>query len=236
MKKIIAAISAAALVLTLTACNNTENTSTTPNNSTPVSGAADSANAPAAGDSSDVPAGAGDSTSADVPAEPDSSDVPANPDDDPIVVPDDPNNPADPNANKGVDNSGLAFPDNRAGRMVKAALAESAWSYMELADEETLPFLFPDLKLEDMEEYCIAQCPMSAQLQYAVAIKPKAGSEAAVKSVFESFIQAKKDDQMLYPQLQIVAQNAILAEDGGYIYVVLHQEPFIVEDAMTAAQ
>lgn len=237
MKKTIALISAAVIALTLTACNNTENSSGTPNSSAPVSSAASqpasSAGSSAAPDSSDVPAGPGGSTSADVPAESDSSDIPADPNDS-IVVPDDPNNPGDPD--EGVDNSALVYPDNRAGRMVKAAISTGPWSGMSIMQEDEVPFSFPDLKIEDCEEYCIAYCPMSAQLQYAIAVKPKAGGESAVKTVFENFIQAKKDDHMLYPSLQPIAESAVLGEDGGYIYVVFHENSQTVADAMTAAQ
>ena len=243
MKKIIALISAAVIALTLTGCNNTDDTSSGSDGSATVSSAAHdssdvpaapvSSDVPAAPESSDVPASSGDAESADVPAEPNSSDIPANPDNS-VVVPDDPNNPGDPN--EGVDNSGLAFPDNRAGRMVKAALGTSEWSYMDLMDETTLPYFFPDLKLEDCEEYCIAFCGMSAQLQYAISIKPKAGSESTVKTTLENFVQAKKDDQMLYPEQQVVAQKAVQGEDGGYLYVVFHENSQSVADAMTAAQ
>lgn len=239
MKKTMALISAAVIALTLTACNNTDNTSSTPNSSAPVSSAASqpasSAVSSAAPDSSDVPAGSDGSASVDAPAQSgdDSADVPASPDDS-IVVPDDPNNPGDPD--EGADNSALVYPDNRAGRMVKAAISTGPWSGMSIMQEDEVPFSFPDLKIEDCEEYCIAYCPMSAQLQYAIAVKPKAGGESVVKTVFENFIQAKKDDHMLYPSLQPIAESAVLGEDGGYIYVVFHENSQTVADAMAAAQ
>lgn len=215
MKKAFSLILAAATVLTLSACNNADGSSTE----------ADSSEAVVQSSSTVI------ESSSTVIESTNDGEV----SDDPIVVPDDPDNP-DPNNGGGVDNSGLTLPDNRAGRMVKAALATDNWSYMMLGDEETVPALFPELKLDDCEEYCIAYCPMSAQLQYAIAIKPKDGSKDAVKAVLDAFVESKKNDPYIYPELQVVAQNAILDEDGGYIYVVLHQESQSVADAMAAAK
>lgn len=228
MKKTIALISAAALVLTLAGCNNTENNSngsTGANNS--VSSAAQSAQG--TDESSDVPA-APDSTpggeSNDIPADPDNS----------IVIPDDPDNPADPNGGEGVDNSGLELPDNRTGRMIKAGLAVSEWGYLIALDAEMMTALIPGLNADDLEECCGVQPMMSAVANEVYCIKPKSGSMDTVKSALNNYVQTKRDDPMQYPMVQEVWEHAVVEEDGGYVYLVCHPESQAVADAMAAAQ
>lgn len=177
--------------------------------------------------------------SADVPAQPESSaavsgsfadDVPADPD---IPGAPDPSDTPD-----GADNSGLAFPDNGAGAMVKAALDTSAWSFMELADAETAAILIPGLSLGDCEEYCLTFCRMSTQLQYAIAVKCKPGSEAAVNAALESFFNGIKNnpDLAFYPAQQEAANGAVMGGIGDYVYVVVHANGQDCADAMEAAQ
>lgn len=215
MKKTFSLILAAALVLTLTACNNS-------------------------GDSSNE-SGAPEvvSTVSTVEA-PESSTTPeiSEPVDDPIVVPDDPDNPADPDdpGNGGVDNSGLELPDNRAGRMVKAALAESEWGAMMPMDAETMTAVIPGLNADDCEECCGVQAMISAVANEVYCIKPKSGSMDAVKSALNNYVQTKRDDPMQYPSVQEVWEQAVVEEDGGYVYLVAHPDSQTVADAMGAAQ
>lgn len=232
MKKTIALISAAALVLTLAGCNNTENNSTGStgtNNSAPVSSAAQSVQ--------------GTGESADVPADPDSNpgeesnDIPADPDNS-IVFVDDPDNPADPNGGEGggADNSGLELPDNRAGRMVKAGLAVSEWGYLIALDAEMMTALIPGLNADDLEECCGVQPMMSAVANEVYCIKPKSGSMDTVKSALNGYVQTKKDDPMQYPSVQEVWERAVVEEDGGYVYLVCHPDSQTIADTMAAAQ
>lgn len=174
--------------------------------------------------------------SADAPAQPEgSAEVSGTFGDD---VPADPDIPGEPDAPDGVDNSGLAFPDNGAGAMVKAALGAGAWSFMELADAETAAVLVPGLSLGDCEEYCLTFCGMSAQLQYAFAVKCKPGSEAAVNDALESFFNNIKNDPDLafYPAQQEAANGAVMGEIGDYVYVVVNADGRSCADAMEAAQ
>lgn len=172
-------------------------------------------------------------TSDDIPADPDIPDEP-----DASDAPDIPDTPDDPDTPDGVDNSGLAFPDNGAGEMVKAALDTGEWSFMELADAETAAILVPGLSLGDCEEYCMTFCRMSTQLQYAIAVKCKPGSEAAVNAALERFFNDIKNDPDLafYPAQQEAANGAVMGEIGDYVYVVVHADGRDCADAMEAAQ
>lgn len=200
MKKSFSLILAAALVLALTACNNSGESSNS----------ADKSSAPEVVSSVEATVSS---------AAPEISE----PADNPIVVPDDPNNPADPNEPI-VDNSGLEFPDNRAGRMVKAALGESEWGSMMALDAETITDIIPGLNADDMEECCGAQAMISAVANEVYCIKPKDGSADAVKSALNNLVQTKKDDPMQYPMVQEVWSNAVVEEDGGYVYLVVHPD------------
>lgn len=166
----------------------------------------------------------------DVPADPD---IPGTPDE-----PDEPDEPDTPDTPDGADNSGLAFPDNGAGAMVKAALSTGEWSFMQLADAETAAVLVPGLSLDDCEEYCLTFCGMSTQLQYAFAVRCKPGSEAAVNAALESFFNGIKNnpDLAFYPAQQEAANGAVMGELGDYVYVVVHADGRDCADAMEAAQ
>lgn len=180
--------------------------------------------------------------SADAPAKPESSaevfemsgdDIPADPD-----IPVETDVPGGQDVPDGADNSGLAFPDNGAGAMVKAALNTGEWSFMQLADAETAAILVPGLSLGDCEEYCLTFCGMSTQLQYAFAVKCKPGSEAAVNAALESFFNGIKNnpDLAFYPAQQEAANGAVMGELGDYVYVVVHADGRDCADAMEAAQ
>lgn len=80
-----------------------------------------------------------------------------------------------------VNNSGLNYPDNKAGELAKRVL-NTEWAYMEVADEqEFVDLLFPgaSIDLDLCEEYFLAGCGMSAVLQKVIIIKPKAGDMPA---------------------------------------------------------
>ena len=206
MKKSFSIILAAALVLTLTACNNSGESSDS-----------------AVGASVPEASSAADNESASAPAALESIDTAVS--DDPIVVPDDPNNPADPDdpGSGGVDNSGLEFPDNRAGRMVKAALAEGEWGAVVLLDGEMMTAV-SGINPDDCEEFCCVQAMISAVANEIYCVKPKSGSMDAVKSAINSYVEVKQNDPMQYPMVQAAWEQAVVEEDGGYVYLVVHPD------------
>lgn len=214
MKKTFSLILAAALVLTLTACNKSDGSS-----SDTVSG--ETSQTVSSAESSDV-LSAPESTI----------------DDNSIVVPDDPDNPADPDdpGNGGVDNSGLEFPDNRAGRMVKAALAEGEWGALIVVESESIGSV-TGVSVEDLDEFCCVMPMMSAVPNEVYCMKPKDGKAATVRTALSNLIDAKKEDHMLYPSVQEAWANAVLEEDGGYVYLVVHPDNAqTIADIMGAAK
>lgn len=76
-----------------------------------------------------------------------------------------------------VDNSGIAYPDNKAGEIAKRVL-NTSWAHMEaISDQETIDVLFSEeFKLDLCEEYFFASSMMSAQLFKLIIIKPKSGN------------------------------------------------------------
>lgn len=194
---------AAALVLTLTACNNSEESSDTAS-TTPAS-TVSSVEAPessAAQESTDTTVS-----------------------DDPIIVPDDPNNPADPDdpGNGGVDNSDLALPDNRAGRMVKAALAEGEWGALMLVEEDAIASV-TGVDPADLDEFACVMPMISAVPNEVYCFKPKDGKTDTVRTALANLITAKQEDHMMYPMVAAAWENAVLEEDGGYVYLVVHHD------------
>lgn len=141
-------------------------------------------------------------------------------DDDPVIIPDDPDNPANPG---GVDNSALELPDNRAGRMIKAALDSYDWSYMMLLDEDMIAAV-TGVDPADLDEYACIMPEMSGVPCEAYCFKPKDGKASAVRTALSALVDAKKDDHMLYPMVQEAWANAVLEEDGGYVYLVVHPD------------
>lgn len=143
----------------------------------------------------------------------------------------------DPNA--GADNSGLAYPDTKAGRIVKAMLSESPWAYMDLMDAEIAKTLIPDFSADDCDEYCLAFCGMNAQLQYAFAVKPKSGSEEKVNNALTAFLDNVKNnpDIAFYPMQEASANGAVMnTTDDGYICLIVHENGQAIADAVENVQ
>lgn len=203
MKKSFSLILAATLLLTLTACNNS----------------GDSSNSSVEASAPEVSSAANTENSS-APAAPESTDTTVS--DDPIIVPDDPNNPADPDEPI-VDNSGLEFPDNRAGRMVKAALAEGEWGALMVVESEGISGV-TGVSVEDLDEFCCVMPMLSAVPNEVYCMKPKDGKTDTVRTALSNLIDAKKEDHMMYPLVQEAWANAVLEEDGGYVYLVVHPD------------
>ena len=154
-----------------------------------------------------------------------------------------PDENSDPDGDNEVDpavaNAALEYPDNRAGRIVRTMLSSDEWGFMMLMDEETTPALIPDLSLDDCEEYCLAYCPNGTQLMYALAVKPKEGSEEKVENALATFYGNVKNnpDLAFYPQQQAAAEGAVMdTTDDGYICVIVHENGQTIGDAIENVQ
>lgn len=224
MKKIISMLLISAMLVTaLAACNNNNDSGSTDNNSS------------SAPESSSPESGTPESTTPDESTTPEESSDPESYEpwiddwtDEWTEAP-------------GVDNSGLPFPDNKAGSLVKAALATGNWPAMDLlTEQDTVDFMISsDLKLENCEEYCLATNIISSQLYKVVIVKPAAGSEDDIKTILDNYLEAVKTDPNIafYPGQQASADGAVSGKtDDGYLYVIVHDMGADVESGMLAAQ
>ncbi|MDE7399720.1 MAG: DUF4358 domain-containing protein [Oscillospiraceae bacterium] len=209
-----AALAAIVLAMTLTGCGDTKNVS---NNSSNNSSTANESTSTTSTESNES---TGDESTTE-------------------STPDENSDPEGGNGEEGADNSNLEYPDNKAGRMVKSMLTADAWSFMMLMDAETAPVLIPDFSIDDCEEYCLAYCGMSAQLQYAIAVKPKAGSEKKVEDALATFYDNVKNnpDLAFYPMQQAAAEGAVMdTTDDGYICIIVHENGQTIGDTIDNVQ
>ncbi|MEZ3439717.1 MAG: DUF4358 domain-containing protein [Oscillospiraceae bacterium] len=222
MKKIVSVLLISAMLATaLTACDTNTPSDSSTNSST-----------------SSTTESTGDSSSASNSSTEDSSSSTESNPDDSIVVPDDPDNSSD--EMEGVDNSGLPFPDNKAGNMAKAAFATEAWPAMDIIeDQEVLDMMLNyGFKLENYDEFCFTTNVISAQLYNVIVIKPKEGSEAEAEAAIAAYADALKNDPNVtfYPGQEASAQGAVNGKtDDGYYYIIVHENGADIESAMLEA-
>lgn len=131
---------------------------------------------------------------------------------------------------EGADNSGLAFPDNGAGKLAKKALSVGTWVAMDIVpDVQLLPNLFHSLELDTelCDEYCFITEVISAQLYRVITVKPSEGNETAVKKALDDYLDAVKTDPNIafYPGQQECAEGAVSGKtDDGYLYLIIHKD------------
>lgn len=220
MKRILSAVLAAIVIaMAISGCGDNKEVSTTSTgNSTTVN---DSSN----NESTDSNSTTDESTTESTPDE--NSD------------PEDNSDSEDGDGEGGADNSNLEYPDNKAGRIVKTMLTADEWSYMTLMDAETAATLIPDFSTDDCEEYCLAYCQMNTQLQYAIAVKPKEGSEEKVEDTLAMFYGNVKNDSNItfYPAQQAAAEGSVMdTTDDGYICIIVHENGQTIGDAIDDVQ
>ncbi|MBP1563002.1 MAG: DUF4358 domain-containing protein [Oscillospiraceae bacterium] len=146
-------------------------------------------------------------------------------------------------ANGGVDNSGLSFPDNRAGRMAAAALRTDAWPAMDVvseADEIGAMFSTDEgevFNLDDLEEFCFCTNLMSAQLNRVIVVKPVNGREGAVEDAINTYLNYSQTGAAFYPAQEESAAGAVSGKTAdNYIYLIVHKNGGAIADAMKDVQ
>lgn len=227
MKKFVSMLLVSAMLVTaLTACSDNSNDSgSNPSSSSTATGGGEST-------STDGESSAGDSSSEDSASTPEDSSTDSDTSSDPTS--DETSEP------EGIDNSGLPFPDNKAGNLTKTALATDNWPAMDIvSDQEFLGAMFSaDFNLESLEEYCFCTNVISAQLNKVIIVKPKADNEAEVSGAIDTYFDAVKNDPniALYPGQQVSAEGAVKGKtDDGYYYIIVHENGADIESAMLAA-
>lgn len=228
MKKFVSMLLVSAMLLTaLTACDNKTNDSGSNPSSSSTTNGGDSTN--------NESSSAGDSTSEDSSTPEESS----TPEDTSDPISDEPftDEISEP---EGIDNSGLPFPENRAGEFAKAALATGNWPAMDIVDDQDfLTALFSaDFNLEYFEEFCFATNIISSQLNKVIVVKPKADNDAEVSAAVDAYLDAVKNDPNIafYPMQQVSAEGAVKGKtDDGYYYIIVHKDGADIETEMLAA-
>ena len=221
MKKFVSMLLVSAMLLTaLTACDNKNDQSGSGDNSSSTT-------------TTDNESSTGEST-------PDNE---SSSSDDTIVIPDEPNNPPDETGDDIViDNSHLEFPDNKAGKLAKAAIATDEWPSMLIeADQERIDAVLfgSGINLDDYDEFCIVLPMMSAQINKVIIVKPKEGSEDNVSTALDAYFEKYEQlspEVVNYPSMEEVAAGAVKGQtDDGYYYIIVHKNGADVESAMLAA-
>ncbi|MCM1167012.1 MAG: hypothetical protein NC299_11555 [Lachnospiraceae bacterium] len=224
MKKIVSAVLVSAMLLaSLTACNNDTPDESSSSSSSTVSGGQSS-------DNNSTTSSSTESSSSEESSSSDESSSSTEESSEPIES--DPEGGED----EGVDNSGLPYPDNTAGNLTKAILANDNWPAMDIVtDAELIPIMFSaDFDLETCEEFCFATNIISAQLNKVIVVKPKAGSEEAVSAAMDGYFEAVKNDPNIafYPGQQASADGAVKGQtDDGYLYIIVHENGAAIESA-----
>lgn len=232
MKKFVSMLLVSTMLLTaLTACdsNKSNDSGSNQSSSSTATGGGEST-------STDGESSAGDSSSDNESSTPE-SDASTPEDSNPNT---DDSNSEDTSEPEGVDNSGLPFPDNKAGNMTKTALTTDNWPAMDIvSDQEFLGAMFSaDFNLESLEEYCFCTNVISAQLNKVIIVKPKADNEAEVSGAIDTYFDAVKNDPNIafYPGQQASADGAVKGKtDDGYYYIIVHENGADIESAMLAA-
>ncbi len=143
----------------------------------------------------------------------------------------------------GVDNSTLAFPENRAGRMAKAALGEGNWPAMDIvSDPEMIGAMFSTadgevFNLDDLEEHCFCTNVISAQLYRVIVVKPVNGREGAVEDAVGKYLDYSKNGAAFYPEQEESAAGSVSGKTAdNYIYLIVHQNGQAIADAIKDIQ
>lgn len=232
MKKFVSMLLVSTMLLTaLTACdsNKSNDSGSNPSSSSTATGGGDST-------STDGESSAGDSSSDNESSTPE-SDASTPEDSNPNTDDSDPEDTSEP---EGIDNSGLPFPDNKAGNMTKTALTTDNWPAMDIVDDPEFisAMISPDFNVDTLEEYCFTTNFISAQLNKVIVVKPKADNEAEVSDTIDAYFEMVTTDPniVFYPAQEESAKGAVKGKtDDGYYYIIVHQNGADIESAMLAA-
>ncbi len=223
MKKFLsAAVAAAILTASLTACNNESTDSAGSESSSQTSSSEASSNESSASSSESSESSA--DTGSSVESDPETSSAQST------------DNTSSPSGGRPAidvtDTTGYEYPDTRAGDIMKEILNTGNWAPMELmygdsVDPDSLGWIFPNLDVSVFNDYCLATTIMSANLYKVVVAQPADGKTDEAKASVEAYYNYIKTDPnaLAYPSFEeSVAGTVYSTTDDGYFYVIVNPD------------
>ena len=134
--------------------------------------------------------------------------------------------------------TGDAQPESgRAAVLGAAALNADEWPSLDMISDPAIIEAYFGFNADDTEDYYLAIPLVSANMEEIIVVKPKAGSEEAVKTAIFDHITNVTDDMFLYPGQEEIAAGAVTGETpDGYIYGIVHKNGADIAQTMLAAE
>lgn len=116
------------------------------------------------------------------------------------------------------------------------AFEPDEWSAMMdyVTDPEYLAALLPGIDTSICEDYCFKIDQAGISKHSVLVAKAKAGSEDALKTMFENYLNSLKGpDAFLYPAGEESVNGSVIdVTSDGYNYIILHANGAAIADAM----
>lgn len=134
--------------------------------------------------------------------------------------------------------TGDAQPESgRAAVLGAAALNADEWPSLDMISDPAIIEAYFGFNADDTEDYYLAIPLVSANMEEIIVVKPKAGSEEAVKTAIFDHITNVTENMFLYPGQEEIAAGAVTGETpDGYIYGIVHKNGADIAQTMLAAE
>lgn len=134
--------------------------------------------------------------------------------------------------------TGDAQPESgRAAVLGAAALNADEWPDLDMINDAAIIESYFGFNADDTEDYYLAIPMISANMEEIIVVKPKAGSEEAVKTAIFDHITNVTENMFLYPGQEEIAAGAVSGETpDGYIYGIVHKNGADIAQAMLSAE
>lgn len=134
--------------------------------------------------------------------------------------------------------TGDAQPESgRAAVLGAAALNADEWPDLDMINDAAIIESYFGFNADDAEDYYLAIPMISANMEEIIVVKPKAGSEEAVKTAIFDHITNVTENMFLYPGQEEIAAGAVSGETpDGYIYGIVHKNGADIAQTMLSAE
>ena len=107
--------------------------------------------------------------------------------------------------------------------LTEAVKSAGEWPKMvKIEDNEMAQEFFKlDLENENYVEISISQCPMSASLAEIIIINPAEGKLDTAKEDLKTRKAKLTKSDVFYPDHQNIADESIIGDAGGYVYLIV---------------